>query len=160
MPDYKRPASLPGIQKRNQQRLADLIQRAQGTLTFYDSGTYGVVNNDVVWSDTITVAEGGIIEFWASVVISHSTVSTTELTVDVDGTSSFKFASKATSGTLRIGTNPGVNTGTSGSTQPPAFIVIGWNLDPGPHTVSVTTTRPVTGGTSQLTDQNYAIRQA
>lgn len=156
-------------------RLRALERHTTGSLTLSEtpaSPGLGLHTGDTLMLDddtstrgeiTLTVLDNATLEFYADVVIAHSTTRTTSLYILLDGVNPFgsgttnPFLTKTTTGTHRMRTTPNDPTGTSSSSIPGGFIVLDTNLEAGDHTVEVFSTAPGSG-TAYITDQNYVFR--
>ena len=173
IPPYGRNPTMGSTFGSHDKRLRALERHTSGSLTLSEtpaSPGIGLHTGDTLMLDddtstrgeiTMTVLDNSTLEFYADVVIAHSTARTTSLYIFVDGVNSFgstnPFLTKTTTGTHRMRTTPNDPTGTSSSSIPGGFIVLDTNLEAGDHTVEVLVTAPGSG-TAYVTDQNYVLR--
>jgi len=163
---YDRPASLPAAFGKLTRRVSMLERRTRGTYKTYDTTGTTIASgaSPLLMRATFTCMADSVIELWAAVRLSHSAASnTTTITSTIDAGSSQQVLYFSNTGAVTRSTTPGDNTGGGSlpglSGQPAGFIVIGYSVNPGEHTIDLRATR--TGsGTATIAYQHYAIREA
>ena len=169
---YDRYPTFSGQIRKINNRLAALERRTRGGLKYYNTGiSVNVTSSDTssspktIRSLTFTCTGDNVIELWCAVRGSHGAASqSTVFTSSIDGGSTQQILEFTNNSAVTRSTTPGDKTGlgslpgVSGG-QPGGFVVIGYSVNPGTHTIDIKAYKNTGSTTFTLTEQYYALRQ-
>lgn len=169
---YDRYPTFAGQIRKINSRLSALERRTRGGLKYYNTGISVTVTSSntssspkTIRSLTFTCTGDNVIELWMAVRGSHGTTSqSTIFTSSIDGGSTQQVLEFTNNSAVTRSTSPGDKTGLgslpgiSGG-QPGGFVVIGYSVDPGTHTIDIKAYKNTGSATFTLTEQYYALRQ-
>lgn len=172
MPIYDRYPTFAGQVRKINNRLSALERRTRGGLKYYNTGISVSVTSantssapKTIRSLTFTSTGDNVIELWCAVRGSHGAASqSTVFTSSIDGASTQQILQFTNNAAVTRATTPGDNTGAgslpsiSGG-QTGGFVVIGYNVGSGTHTIDIKAYKASGSTTFTLTEQYYALRQ-
>jgi hypothetical protein len=169
---YDRYPTFAGQIRKINNRLNALERRTRGGLKYYNTGISVPVTSSNTSSNpknirslTFTSTGDNVIELWCAIRGSHGAASQdTIITSSIDGGTTQQILEFTNNAAVTRATTPGDKTGIGGlpsisGAQPGGFIVIGYSVDSGTHTIDINAYKASGSATFTLTEQYYALRQ-